>query len=89
MDQSNGIIKSCFALGATALHFLFGGWSLPMQILVAVVTIDYITGLGAAFVGKRLDSRFFCFGCFSPFVGQRHRHGGTNFTDSHNLVFNR
>ena len=28
-----------------------------MQILVAVVTIDYITGLGAAFVGKRLDSR--------------------------------
>ena len=27
-----------------------------MQILVAVVTIDYITGLGAAFVGKRLDS---------------------------------
>src|SRR5690606_14925969 len=31
--------------------------SLPLQILVAVVTIDYITGLGAAFVGKRLDSR--------------------------------
>jgi len=30
---------------------------LPLQILVAVVTIDYITGLGAAFVGKRLDSR--------------------------------
>lgn len=39
------------------LQFLFGGWSLPLQILVAVVTIDYFTGLGAAFVGKRLDSR--------------------------------
>lgn len=38
------------------LHFLFGGWSLPLKTLVAVVTIDYLTGLGAAFVGKRLDS---------------------------------
>lgn len=52
-----GIIKSAFAVGATLLQFLFGGWSMPMQILVAVVIIDYITGLSAAFVGKRLDSR--------------------------------
>jgi len=55
--ENNGLIKSTLAAGATMLHFLFGGWSLPLQILVAVVTIDYITGLGAAFVGKRLDSR--------------------------------
>jgi len=55
--ENSGFIKSTLAAGATALHFLFGGWSLPLQILVAVVTIDYITGLGAAFVGKRLDSR--------------------------------
>jgi len=53
MEQSNGIVKACLALGTTTLHFLFGGWSLPLQILVAVVTIDYLTGLGAAFVGKR------------------------------------
>ncbi len=58
MDKHDGsIIKSAFAVGATMLQFLFGGWSLPMQILVAVVIIDYLTGLGAAFVGKRLDSR--------------------------------
>ena len=57
MEQQSNIIKTMLALGATTLHFLFGGWSLPMQILVAVVTIDYITGIGAAFVGKRLDSR--------------------------------
>lgn len=30
---------------------------MPLQVLVAFVTLDYITGLGAAFVGKRLDSR--------------------------------
>lgn len=58
MDKyGESLIKSAFALGATALHFLFGGWSLTLQILVAVVTIDYMTGLGAAYVGKRLDSR--------------------------------
>ena len=56
MEHGN-IVKTVLAIGATTLHFLFGGWSLPLQILVAVVTIDYLTGLGAAFVGKRLDSR--------------------------------
>ncbi|HZK23913.1 MAG TPA: phage holin family protein, partial [Oscillospiraceae bacterium] len=54
--ENNRIIKAVLAGGATTLHFLFGGWSLPLQILVAVVTIDYLTGIGAAFVGKRLDS---------------------------------
>lgn len=55
--EHNNVIKIILAGGATTLHFLFGGWSLPLQILVAVVTIDYLTGLGAAFIGKRLDSR--------------------------------
>lgn len=57
MEQHDNIIKMALAAGATALHFLFGEWSLPLQILVAVVTIDYITGVGAAFAEKRLDSR--------------------------------
>lgn len=57
MEQHDNIIKMALAAGATAFHFLFGGWSAPLQILVAVVTIDYITGVGAAFVGKRLDSQ--------------------------------
>ena len=55
--EHNRIIKTVLAFGATTLHFLFGGWSLPLQILVAVVTIDYLTGIGAAFVSKRLDSK--------------------------------
>jgi toxin secretion/phage lysis holin len=45
-----------FALGATLLHFLFGGWSAPLQILVAFIIIDYLSGVVAAFVCKRLDS---------------------------------
>ena len=63
MEHGN-IVKTVLAIGATTLHFLFGGWSLPLQILVAVVTIDYLTGLGAAFVGKRLDSRIGSMGFF-------------------------
>lgn len=55
--EKQGVFKTMFAAGATTLQFLFGGWSVPLQILVAVVTIDYLTGIGAAFVCKRLDSR--------------------------------
>jgi toxin secretion/phage lysis holin len=57
VENNRTLLQSLFAVGATLLQFLFGGWSAPLQILVAVVTIDYITGLGAAFAGKRLDSR--------------------------------
>lgn len=57
MESDRALTQTLFAIGATALQFLFGGWSLPLQILMAVVTIDYLTGLGAAYVGKRLDSR--------------------------------
>ena len=56
MERQGGAVKAMFAVGATTLQFLFGGWSLPLQILVAFIVIDYLTGLGAAFVGKRLDS---------------------------------
>jgi len=56
MEQHDNLIKAILALGATALHFLFGGWSLPLQILVAFVVIDYICGFWAAFTRKELDS---------------------------------
>lgn len=40
----------------TLAHFLFGRWSLPLQILVTFIVIDYFTGLSAAFAGKRVSS---------------------------------
>jgi len=54
--EEKTIWQMAFALGATLLHFLFGGWSAPLQILVAFIVIDYLSGVVAAFVGKRLDS---------------------------------
>ncbi len=57
MEQHDNVCKAMFAVGATLLQFLFGGWSLPLQILVAFIVIDYMSGVIAAYVGKRLDSR--------------------------------
>lgn len=57
MEQHSNAFKAIFAVGATLLQFLFGGWSLPLQILVAFIVIDYVSGVVAAFVGQRLDSR--------------------------------
>lgn len=57
MEQHSNAFKAIFAVGATLLQFLFGGWSLPLQILVTFIIIDYLSGVVAAFVGKRLDSR--------------------------------
>jgi toxin secretion/phage lysis holin len=56
MESNRTLLQSCFAVGATLLQFLFGGWSAPLQILVAFIVIDYLSGVVAAFVGKRLDS---------------------------------
>ncbi len=54
--EKQTIWQTGFALGATLLQFLFGGWSAPLQILIAFIVIDYLSGVVAAFVCKRLDS---------------------------------
>lgn len=57
MEQHDNVCKAMFAVGATLLQFVFGGWSLPLQILTAFIVIDYLSGIVAAFIDKRLDSR--------------------------------
>lgn len=47
------ILKYVAAIGSSLVTYLFGGWSALIQILVAFVVIDYITGvLAAAYHGK-------------------------------------
>ena len=50
------LFNALIALIAIVGHFLFGRWTMPLQILVAFISFDYLAGLGAAFVDKRLDS---------------------------------
>ena len=50
------IMKYVVAVGGSFITYLFGGWSALIQILVAFVIIDYITGVLAAAYHGKLDS---------------------------------
>jgi toxin secretion/phage lysis holin len=50
------MLKYIAAIGGSLITYLFGGWSALIQILVAFVVIDYITGVLAAAVSGKLNS---------------------------------
>ncbi len=50
------IVKYVAAIGGSLATYLFGGWSALIQILVAFVVIDYVTGVLAAAYHGKLDS---------------------------------
>lgn len=50
------ILKYIAAIGGSLVTYLFGGWSALIQILLAFVVIDYITGVLAATVSGKLNS---------------------------------
>ena len=50
------IVKYVAAIGGSLVTYLFGGWSALIQILVAFVIIDYVTGVLAAGVRREISS---------------------------------
>ncbi len=50
------LVKYVAAMGGSFITYLFGGWAALIQILVAFVVIDYITGVLAAGVNGKLNS---------------------------------
>lgn len=50
------VFVSLAGIGSFTL-FLFGGWDYLLMVLMTLVVIDYITGVLAAFVQKRLASQ--------------------------------
>jgi toxin secretion/phage lysis holin len=50
------IVKYVAAIGGSLITYLFGGWSALIQILLAFVVIDYITGVLAAAISGKLNS---------------------------------
>ena len=48
--------KGIVATVGTGLTWFFGGWDKAIAVLIAVITLDWITGVVAAFKEKRLDS---------------------------------
>lgn len=51
------VIKTSIAVIGTTLTSLLGGWDMALQILVAMVVLDYISGLSSAFVNNKVSSQ--------------------------------
>ena len=48
--------KSIIAAGGAAVSYFYGGWSALLQVLLAFVIIDYVTGVLASAIEGRLSS---------------------------------
>lgn len=57
LDRADVYLKTIIAFGGAATSYLFGGWSLLLQILLAFVIIDYITGVIASSIEGKLSSQ--------------------------------
>jgi len=55
MDAGN-VWKAFVAAVGTAATYLWGGWDAALTALVLVITLDYLTGVAAAWRQKRLNS---------------------------------
>src|SRR5690606_33731858 len=49
-------VRYVAAVVGTILNYLLGGWDAVLIALVVFVVLDFITGVLAAFVNKKLDS---------------------------------
>ena len=54
--EFKNIVKYIVAIGSSLVTYLFGGWPALIQILVAFVVIDYVTGVLAAAINGKLNS---------------------------------
>lgn len=52
----NPLVSSIFTAVVGFVTWLFGGWDTLMCVLVALMALDYITGLMVAFQNKELSS---------------------------------
>lgn len=57
MIKVDNVFKVIIAVGGSAASFLFGGWSPLLNILLAFVVIDYVSGVAAAAQEGKLSSR--------------------------------
>lgn len=56
MERVDLIFKSILLSAGGILSFLFGGWDVLAQVLVAFVVLDVVTGYAAGFSTKNLSS---------------------------------
>ena len=50
------VIKVVLSAVATAFHWAFGGWSMALIALIALIVVDFFTGLAVAKKNGEIDS---------------------------------
>lgn len=56
MSESTQVKLDLMVVGVLS-HFLFGGWSFPLSVLVTLMVFDYLSGLVAAVARGDLSSK--------------------------------
>lgn len=57
LNDGKRLFSTVVALGGMYGTWLFGDWDIAIQVLVAFMVIDYITGLIVAYINGEIDSR--------------------------------
>lgn len=57
MDQHSTIVKTVIAALGTIATYLWGGWDAVLLALVVLASLDYVSGVVAAWHRRELDSR--------------------------------
>lgn len=57
LDNTRTVFSLVIATIGVFLSWLFGGWDIAVQVLVALMVIDYITGVIVAYINGDIDSR--------------------------------
>lgn len=52
----SNVVRMGLAAIATVFHWAFGGWSAALMALIALVVVDFVTGLWAAQKNGQIDS---------------------------------
>ena len=56
MEEHPTLVKTAIAALGTAATYLWGGWDTVLMALVVFATIDYMTGVAAAWARRELSS---------------------------------
>ena len=57
MNNTRALFSTIIATVGVYATWLFGGWDIAIQVLVALMIIDYITGVIVAYINGEIDSR--------------------------------
>lgn len=68
MTNKLATVNSIFAIIGTVIAKALGGWDMALKVLVAMVVLDYITGITLAIFEKKLSSEIGFKGLFKKMM---------------------